>query len=496
MLLLDISLSSLSLITSHFAHIKTQFGAVLGIVLFGLMLFLPTPEGLSKPGMMVAGMTLLMACWWIFEVLPLAVTALLPVIILPLLGVQPISDVSQHYANPILFLFLGGFLIAIAIERWHLHQRIALYVLQMTGTHPAAVVGGFMFVTAFLSSWISNTAATMMMITIATAVLVRINDNTVTESTPHSDELAKALMLGVAYSASIGGVATLIGSPPNAIFAAVLESQFDISISFFDWMLFALPVSMLMLIIAGLYLTWHTLRHSRHTRIPLSLTDELKRLGPMTPQEKRVLVIFALVVCGWMLRGLLEWSWLSGLTDASIALIGALLLFLTPSGKHGKRLLHWADTTRLPWDILLLFGGGLALANGVATTGLSSWLGLQLTGLSEVPVLVMILALTLMVIFLTEVTSNTATASLLLPIIGGAALISDIAPVMLMVPVTLAASFAFMLPVATPPNAIVFSSRRITLPQMVKAGIWLNLISTVVISLAVYWLLPLVWQWL
>jgi sodium-dependent dicarboxylate transporter 2/3/5 len=492
---LDICLSVPSLISTHFSNFKTLFGFCLGPTLFFILSQLPEVEGLSTAGLLVAGITCWMACWWIFEVIPLAATALLPIILFPLLGIQPIDSVSDNYANPILFLFLGGFLIAIAIERCQLHQRIALLVLRVTGTHPVALVGGFMFVTAFLSSWISNTAATMMMITIATAVLMKMGQNSLDANDDQLANLAVALMLGIAYSASIGGVATLIGSPPNAIFAAVLSNQFGITISFFDWMLFALPLSLSMLVIAGIYLTWKTVRSHQLPRISWSLADELAELGPISSAETRVLLVFLMVATGWMTRGMVDWPWLQGLSDSTIAIAGAVILFILPSGDPGRRLLQWSDTQRLPWDILLLFGGGLALADGVASSGLSTWLGLQLTGLSEVPIWLMILVLTLMVIFLTEVTSNTATASLLLPIIGGVAQVSDIPAVMLMVPVTLAASFAFMLPVATPPNAIVFSTRLVSLPQMIRAGIWLNLISTLAIGAMVYWFLPIIWQW-
>jgi len=475
---------------------RQRLGLALGPALSLLLLLLPLPEGMSEPAMRTAAVVVLMAVWWITEALPLAVTALLPIVLFPLLGTTPATEVTKSYAHHIIFLFLGGFLIAIAIERWQLHRRIALLVLRLVGTRPDRLLFGFMFVTAFLSSWISNTAATLMMVTIGTAVLARFAESGSDRGVAVENGFGTALMLGTAYAASIGGVATLIGTPPNAILAGIMESSYGIQISFMEWMLFGLPLSLVMLGTTWLYLSRFAYRLGNMA--PLSdhslISDELTALGPMGRQERRVLAIFLLVVTGWMVRGFIDLPLLSGVADSTVAIAGALLLFITPSGRvPGERLLDWQSASRVPWDILILFGGGLALASGVADSGLSTWLGTQLSGLAGTPMVVMVALIALMVVFLTEVSSNTATASLLLPVLGGFAIAVDLPPLTLMAAAALAASFAFMLPVATPPNAIVFSSRKVTIPQMARAGIWLNLIGTGLITAAITWLLPLVW---
>ncbi|OOZ41009.1 anion transporter [Solemya pervernicosa gill symbiont] len=472
---------------------RQQIGLLLGPALFLILLLIPTPEGMPPAAMQTAAVVALMAVWWVSEALPLPVTALLPIVLFPLLDITPATQVTRAYAHHIIFLFLGGFLIAIAIERWQLHRRIALLVLRLVGTRPDRLLFGFMFVTAFLSSWISNTASTLMMVTIGTAVLTRLSEN----GSKLENGLGTALMLGIAYAASIGGIATLIGTPPNAILAGIMESSYGVQIGFMEWMVFALPLSLAMLVITWLYLSRFAYRLNNGTQLSNHslFSDELHRLGPMSSQEKRVLFIFLLVVTGWIGRGFVDIPMLKGITDSTIAIAGALLLFITPSGrKPGERLLDWQSTAKVPWDILILFGGGLALAGGVADSGLSTWLGEQMVGLAGMPLPVMIGLLVLMVVFLTEVSSNTATASLLLPVLGGFAVASGIPAMTLMAATALAASFAFMLPVATPPNAIVFSSRKVTLPQMARAGIWLNLIGTLLITVAIAWLLPLVWR--
>ena len=475
---------------------RQRLGLVLGPSLFILLLMLPVPGDMPVLAMHTAAVTLLMATWWITEAAPLPVTALLPIILFPILGIVPAAKVTTAYANHIIFLFLGGFLIAIAIERWQLHKRIALHVVRFVGTRPDRIMFGFMFVTAFLSSWISNTAATLMMVTLGTAVLGRLAKTDLGDKANRHNGLGTALMLGIAYAASIGGIATLIGTPPNAILAGIMETQYGIRINFLDWLLFGLPLSLAMLGVTWFYLT----RYAYHLAgmKPLSddtlITDELQALGPMSPQERRVLLIFALVVAGWMLRGLVDHPLLQDVADSTVAVTGAVLLFIVPTGrKRGEFLLDWQHASHIPWDILIQFGGGLALAGGVADSGLTAWLATQLEGLAGMPMILMVAVLVLLVVFLTEVSSNTATASLLLPVLGGFATALEIPALSLMAAAALAASFAFMLPVATPPNAIVFSSRKVTIPQMARAGIWLNLIGTVLITAFVMWLLPLVW---
>ena len=476
---------------------RQRIGLFLGPLLCAAILLLPAPEGMPPAAWRVAAVTVLMATWWIMEAIPLAATALVPIVLFPLLGVMPSSQVTPAYANHLIYLFMGGFLIAMAIERWQLHRRIALHTIRIVGTTPHRVIFGFMFATAFLSSWISNTATAMMMVTIGMAVLSQMSGVNPAQNDAERarTDFGTALMLGIAYAASIGGIATLVGTPPNAILAGVMEKQYGVTIRFIDWMLFALPLSLVMLFIAWVYLTRFAFR-AHMTAVELgreAVHQQLDALGPMSSPERRVLAVFLLVVAGWIVPGLFTIPALDGVADSSIAMLGALLLFVIPANfKQGEFLLDWKSAVRIPWDVILLFGGGFALAHGFASSGLTEWLGTQLGILEGSGLLITVLAVVLLVIFMTEVTSNTATASLLLPVMGGFALATEFAPLYLMVPVALAASFAFMLPVATPPNAIIFASRQVTIPQMARAGIWLNLVGALVITIFVLWLLPLV----
>lgn len=473
---------------------RQRLGLFLGPLLFVLMLLLPAPEGMPPLGMAMAAVTLLMATFWICEAIPIPATALLPIALFPLLGIMPAEKVTLSYANHLIYLFMGGFLIAMAIERWNLHLRIALHTVRIVGVTPQRVVLGFMLATAFLSCWISNTATAMLMVTIGTAVLRQLAGSSANENgeVPPSS-FGTALMLGIAYAASIGGVATLIGTPPNAILAGVVEKQYGYTIGFGEWMVFAMPLSLIMLLLTWLYLTRIAFR-SEMTTLPggkAVIREELAALGPMSKQEKRVLTVFLLVVAMWLFRGLLGIDALSQMADSTVAIFGALLLFMIPADLNkGEFLLDWKSAVRIPWDIIILFGGGFALAAGFAASGLTEWLGQLLTLLHGADLVVLVFVVVLLVIFLTEITSNTATASLLLPVMAGFALAADLSALPLMVAVALAASFAFMLPVATPPNAIVFSSRQVTIPQMAKTGLWLNIIGSVLITLFVTMLLP------
>ncbi len=476
-------------------NLRQRIGLGLGPLLCLLLLLLPTPEGMSASAMAVAAVTLWMATWWISEAIPIPATALLPIALFPLLEVMPTAKVTAAYGNHLIFLFMGGFLIAVAIEKWNLHKRIALHTVRLIGVTPNRVILGFMIATAFLSCWISNTATAMLMVTIGMAVLRQLSNQPANDGgeSVQGSAFGTALMLGIAYAASIGGVATLIGTPPNAILAGVVEKQYGYTIGFGEWMLFAAPLSVVMLALTWFYLTRFAFPNDMPT-LPGGrkvITEQLHALGPMSRQEKQVLAVFMFVVCAWLFRGLLDVAWLSEVTDSSVAIMGALLLFMIPADwRKGEFLLDWRTAVKIPWDIILLFGGGFALAAGFAASGLTEWMGTQLEFLQGAPLLVLVLAVVALVIFLTEVTSNTATASLLLPVMAGFALATDSPPLVLMGAVALAASFAFMLPVATPPNAIVFSSRQVTIPQMAKAGLWLNLIGIVLITAFVVYLLP------
>lgn len=480
-------------------RIRQISGLLLGPALFVLLLSLPVPEGMTPAGMKVAATAALMACWWITEAIPIPATALLPIALFPLLGVMKAADVTTSYANHLIYLFMGGFLIAVTIEKWNLHKRIALHTVRLVGVTPERIVLGFMIATAFLSMWISNTATAMMMTTIGLAVcretiaLLEKNGRPVVAG---DLPFATALMLGIAYAASIGGVATLIGTPPNAILAGMLEKNYGISIGFAEWMLVGFPLSVVMLGLTWYYLT-HIAFPSRLRELPggkQAIYRELMKLGFMSKEEKKVLAVFALVAGAWISRGLLDVGELAMVADSTIAIAGALLLFLIPVDlKKGQFLLDWQTAVKIPWDIILLFGGGFALASGFAASGLTQWLAGQLEVLQGINLVYIIFAIVLLVLFLTEVTSNTATATLVLPVMGVLALAMQIHPLGPMTAAAIAASFAFMLPVATPPNAIVFASRQITIAQMARAGFWLNMAGSVLITLVVMVLVPLVW---
>jgi len=469
-------------------------GLILGPVLFAALLLLPLPTGMSPQGMKVAAVAVLMATFWITEAIAIPATALIPIALFPLLAVMPTAKVTAAYANHLIYLFLGGFLLAASIEKWQLHKRIALHTIQLVGVTPKRIILGFMLATAFLSAWISNTATAMLMMTIGLAVLRQTYSGTEQDSGEiPASSFGTALMLGIAYAASIGGVATLIGTPPNAILAGIAEKNFGYTIGFAQWMMFGLPLSVVMLSLTWYYLT-RFIMGKTNIELPggrRAIRQQLKALGPMSPQEKKVLAVFVFVAVAWIFRGLVEIDYLKNVTDSSIAIFAALLLFMIPADwQKGEFLLDWSTAVRIPWDIIVLFGGGFALASGFESSGLTQWIAAELVVLQGAGLVMTVLAVVLIVIFLTEVTSNTATASLVVPVIGAFALAVQIHPLYLMVAVAIAASFAFMLPVATPPNAIVFSTRQISIAQMAKAGIWLNLCGSLIITACVVLLIP------
>ena len=472
---------------------RRLLGLVLGPLLFVLLLALPAPAGMSTVAMKVAATTLLMAVWWISEAIPIAATALLPIALFPILNIMSSAQTTAAYANHLIYLFMGGFLIAVTMEKWQLHKRLALHTILLVGTAPDRIVLGFMLATAFLSMWVSNTATAMMMLTIGLAVIKQhspaTDDGAPTAGTP----FATALMLGIAYSASIGGVATLIGTPPNAILAGIAEKNYGITIGFARWLAFALPLSLLMLLCTWVYLTRILFRLPAQAPATgrAGIRDELLALGRMRREEKAVLAVFCAVAAAWILRGLIDSKTFAQITDSTIAMSGALLLFVIPADfKRGEFLLDWRTAVTIPWDVIVLFGGGFALADAFAGSGLSQWLAQELSVLQGAGSVVMVVASILLVIFLTEVTSNTATASLMIPLMGAVAQAMQMHPLTTMTAVAIAASYAFMLPVATPPNAIVYSSRCVSLPQMARAGFALNLLGTALIALFILLVLP------
>lgn len=440
-----------------------------------------------------------MAIWWISEAVPLAITSLLPVVLFPLLGVMDGQAVSAAYFNHVIFLFIGGFLIALAMQRWNLHKRIALNILSITGTGKSRLLLGFMLATALLSMWMSNTATAMMIVPILLSVLSQI------EPEPGDKKsFSTGMLLGVAYGASIGGIMTLVGTPPNLSFLRIYQVMFPDApaITFLQWMLFAVPAGILMLVAAFMLLYFRYARGSKTKAIKdLSVRQMKKELGPMSREEKIVLTSFILMALLWITRSDIEigktmikgWaSWFGKpayFNDGTVAIALSLPLFMIPAkGMAGKRIMDWESASHLPWDIVLLFGGGFALANGFRDSGLSLWLGEQLQGLSILPPIVMILIICLLVTFLTELTSNTATTEMILPVLSGIAIATQIHPLLLMLPATLSASMAFMLPAATPPNAIIFGTRRITIMEMARTGFWLNLIGALIVMAVVYFI--------
>jgi sodium-dependent dicarboxylate transporter 2/3/5 len=481
---------------------RERIGLFAGPIAFLVVLSMPLPEGMHPAALSVAAVTLLMAVWWVTEAIPIPATALLPIVLLPALGVMKTGQVTAQYGHPLIFLFIGGFLIAKAMEKCNLHERIALQVIRSVGTSPSRLVLGFMAATAFLSMWISNTATAMMMLPIGLAVIreavALLQDRGYQVGKSAGDfRFAVALMLGIAYGASIGGVATIIGTPPNAVLVGMVDKLYGLRITFASWMAFGFPLSVVMLVLSWLYLVKLVFR-PEIAELPggrALITQRLERLGPMSGAEARMLAVFAAVALAWILRGFVHVRQLALVDDTTIAITGAVVLFVIPADlAKGEFLLDWKHAVQIPWGVVILFGGGLALAAGFQASALDRWIGAQLSVLAGVPMFVLLLSVVVVVIFLTEITSNTATATVFVPIMGGLAVAMGIHPLGLTVAAAVAASYAFMLPVATPPNAVVFGSGYLSVPQMAKAGLALNLLGSLLITLFLYLWLPLVWK--
>ncbi|RKV56937.1 SLC13 family permease [Helicobacter pylori] len=486
----------------------------------------------------VAGVAVLMGIWWMTEAIDLPATALLPLVLFSVFSVDQFSSVSSSYASPIIFLFMGGFILALSMQKWNLHTRIALSIILLVGTSPRRLILGFMIATGFLSMWVSNTATAVMMFPVGMSVLQLVAKLVGKENASNSwyqkEEITKAhggimgnivhkgkdfanviqekttiyrtnfsicLMLGIAYAASIGSLGTLIGTPPNALLAGYMKTAFNIEIDFAQWMVFGTPLAFIMLILAWLLLTY--------VIFPLKIKEipggkevvrlELNKLGRLSQAEISVGIIFILASLGWIFLDTILKSWGIKIDkiDSVIAMGVSALLFILPANNQGDRLIDWGVAKKLPWDVLLLFGGGLALSAQFSKTGLSLWIGHLVSEFSHLPILFIIVMVTLMVIFLTEITSNTATAAAFLPVIGGVAMgmgYENHQSLLLTIPVALSATCAFMLPVATPPNAIAYGSGYVKITDMIKAGLWLNLVGVVLISAFSYFLVSLIFN--
>ena len=492
----------------NFSNPKT-IGFFIGLIFLSFTLLTSPPAGLSISGWYVTGVVLLMASWWATEAIPLPVTALIPLALFPLLGIYDFSDAANPaksaftkaaapYAHPNVFLFLGGFILALAIEKVNLHKRIALKMLLSLGTDAKYLIGGFMLVSAFISMWIMNTSTTLMLLPIGLAIagVVRKTTNLDKDFT----NFQTALLLGIAYAATIGGISTPIGTAPNIVVISLIQEQ-GLEVSFNQWMLLALPISIIMLVVGWWLLTSiiFPVNISANKETKNSLQKMYQQLGAITVDEKRVLSIFILTALAWIFRDLLDDTYLlQGLTDYGIAIIAALAVFITRSSQ-GSGLIEWSITTKLPWGILILFGGGLSMANAIMSSGLGKWIGGLIPDISAV---LLILLIVVLIVFLTELTSNQATTATFVPIMiilatvegnllsDGTSNLSLVAQ--LAIPVALAASCAFMLPVATPPNAIVYGSEKFTIAQMMKAGLYFNILGILVVTAFSTFVLPLI----
>lgn len=463
----------------------SRIGFVLGPFLFVIIILIPI-DGLSFEGKIVLGTALLMGVWWVTEAIPIYVTALLPLVIFPILHVTGLAKVSTFYADRIIFLLLGGFFLAAAIERTNLHQRFAFNILNIFGTNPKNIIGAFVLVTGSLSAWMSNTATTVLMLPIALAIISSLDIK-------NKEKFSACLLLSIAYAASMGGVATLIGTSPNVIFASLAKSLVGVDVSFVKWLLIGLPISAISLFVMWLYMVNLGVRVGKNPIVgeKALIIKKLEELGKISRDEKIVIGVFVATVTAWITRGLV-WADLFPLVDDStIALFAAISLFLLPSSKN-KRILDWNTATKIPWGVLVLIGGGLALAGSFTITGVDVWIAEQLSFLQGAHYFVIVLVLVAVVIF-SEYLSNTATAALMIPVAAALAHVLDVNPILLMMPVAVAASYGFILPSSTPSNAIVLSSGHVSAKRMAKVGLPLNIIGVLLVSILSTLLVPLVW---
>ena len=473
-----------------------QFGLVGGALMALILVMLPAPEGLSSTGWYVMVIALWMAVWWLTEAVPIAVTALLPLIIVPIFDISSLKEVGKAYAGKAIFLTLGGFILGVALERWKLHLRLALHTVNLVGTQPRRVVAGFMMACAFTSMWITNTASTVIMLPIAISVAKLLLDEGSGDA-KEKESFGTALMLGLAFSASIGGMMTLVGTSTNVVFKGFFEETYGVQIDFLDWMLIGVPLGLVLLLITWLLLCFviYPCSIGEHEGIKNIIRQRINDLGKMSRGESMTLAVFAVTAGLWMGKDVVNQLLPLHLNDASIAMLGAVLLFVVPANwRENEMLLEWKHTKEVPWGILLLLGGGISMAGLMNDHGVATWLGGKMDGLSTLPLFPLMLITILFIISVTSLMSNVAVITAFLPVIAAVTIGFGENPLLLAVPATLAASCSFMFPVSTPPNAIVFGSNMVTIPQMAKSGFWLNLISALILCIASYLLVTSVFN--
>ncbi|MGQ7846436.1 SLC13 family permease [Granulosicoccus sp. 3-233] len=498
-------------------HLRSA-GMIWGLRIGGLLaaffvwLMLGSSEALPSDARWVASIATLMAIWWMTEAIPLSATSLLPIVLIPMLTDRSVNETTAPYASSIVFLFLGGFLIAIAMEKWNLHRRVALLTLRKVGIEPTRIVLGLMLATGFLSMWVSNTATTLMMLPIGLSVLALVSERAGNSeagqpqhapghvAVVHDDNIRRfgiCLVLAIAWSASMGGLGTLLGSPPNAIVAGYAADELGRDIGFLEWMMLGMPLALVFILIGWVLMT-RVLYPFKLTEIPggrQMIDDEIDKLGSVSQGEKMVMCVFGSAAFLWVVPGLLvsipgvNLGWFGQMNDTAIAIFAGIAMFILPGRGRREMVLNWKDAEEgLPWGVLLLFGGGLSLASAVAASGLDSWIGSQVTGLGVLPAVLLIASVVGIILFLTEVTSNTATAATFIPVLGGVAVGIGADPMSLLIPAAFAATCAFMLPVGTPPNAIVFGTGAVTIAQMARGGLVLNLVGIALITGFCYFL--------
>ena len=468
-----------------------RFNIILGPSLFFIFYFLIHPfDGMNSQSHAIFCSVLWIATWWITEAIPIPVTSLLPLVLFPLTGGLDLKLTASSYGDKIIYFYMAGFFLAIAMEKWNLHKRIALNIINVVGYNKKSMVLGFMIATAFLSMWLSNTSTSIMMLPIGIAIISQVS----LKKNILNSNFGKVLMLGIAYSASIGGFATIYGTPPNLILLSNIEEYFNLSIDFFSWFIMAFPLSCILLFICWYYLVNFSFDLSSLSNVSKkTISSKLKELGKIKYEEKAVLLIFIVFILGLLSKQFIS-EFIPQIDDTIIAISIAIFLFLIKSSDGENNLIEWSDGVKLPWGIILLFGGGLSIATAMKSSGLALWIGELAYNIDSLDLILIVLIIVVIVNFLTEITSNLATVSMLLPILASISISLGIHPYIIMVSATIAASCAFMLPVATPPNAVVFGSGYLKMTDMVKTGLVMNVISIVIVSLYVYFMLPILWD--